>query len=107
MQAFSCLILMVEQEDSITSETLASNHLRSFLSQKKNNFGVEGKVCLDLIANLTAAPQLELEELVAVHQVLRESRQAGGPWVGWRTPQLMHPMSLDVCLVSSKLDCQE
>ena len=85
MPAFLCPGLLGEQEELVTSETFAGKSMLIFFYPK--DFGEEGEACLDLMANLAVAPELDLElvaistDRVAVHRVWREGREAGGPGI--------------------------
>ena len=59
----------------------------SYSSSTPKDFGPEGEACLDVMANLAAAPELDMElvavstDSLEVHRVWRERREAGGPGV--------------------------
>ena len=63
MPQFLCPGLVVDQEELVTSQMFASKSLLLFFYSE--DFGPEGETCLDVMAELAAAPQLDME-LVAV-----------------------------------------
>ena len=107
---FLCPGLVADQEELVTSEMFAGKSLLLFFYPK--DFGPEGEACLDVMAELATAPELDME-LVAVstyslevHRVWKEKREAGARaswwWTGlarWRaasgssTPQKTSPTS--------------
>ena len=60
---FLCPGLVADQEELVTSDMFAGKSLLLFFYPK--DFGPEGEACLDVMAELAAAPELDME-LVAV-----------------------------------------
>ena len=85
MPELLCPGLVADQEELVTSEMFAGKSLLLFFYPK--DFGPEGEACLDVMAELATAPELDMElvavstDSLEVHRVWRERREAGGPGV--------------------------
>ena len=94
MPPFLCPGLVGDEARLVDSEEFLGKYLLLFFYSK--DFGPEGAACLDLMADLAAAPELELElvaistDSVEVHRAWRERREGGGPAImlGDRTGQM-------------------
>jgi len=85
MPAFVCPSLVGDQEMLFNSDQLAGK--TTLLLFYSKDFGVEGEACLDVMADLAASQEFNLElvavstDSIPVHRVWRERREGGGPMI--------------------------
>jgi len=83
--AFVCPSLVGDQEILFSSDQLADKTTLIFFYSK--DFAAEGEACLDMMSDLAASEEFDLElvavstDTLPVHRVWREKRKGGGPMI--------------------------